>query len=361
MDEDILDLYSDYLLVSTRKATATGLSELTDGAISHDQITRFLAGEKLNGKSLWLKTKKLVRHYENREGCLIFDDTIVEKAYMDENEIVCWYYDHSKGRNVKGVNILTAFYTAENEYGKLQTPIDYQIISKTRIETDEKTGKERRVSERTKNEMMREMIRQTIQKHVQFGYILAYSWFSSAENMVFIQGKKKAFIFEVNDNRLAAVSEEERKKGNFVRIDRMGIPDGEPAPVYLKGLKFEVILYKQVFKNKDGTAGVRYLVTNDRTMTGDRFKTLYKKRWGVEVYHESIKQNASIGSSPAHTAKTQSNHIFASIYAYAKLEIIKLNQGYNHFAVKSQIYLASLRRAMELLSAFNMGDNGLFA
>jgi hypothetical protein len=133
MGGDILGLYSDYLLASARKTTATGLSELVDGAISHDQITRFLSGEELNGKLLWQKTKKLVRRYENGEGRLIFDDTIVEKAYMDENEIVCWYYDHSKGRTVKGINILTAFYTAENENGKPQMPVDYQIISKTKM------------------------------------------------------------------------------------------------------------------------------------------------------------------------------------------------------------------------------------
>ncbi|MDR2784463.1 MAG: hypothetical protein LBB83_00960, partial [Treponema sp.] len=78
----------------------------------------------------------------------------------------------------------------------------------------------------------------------------------------------------------------------------------------------------------------------------------------VEVYHESIKQNTSIGSSPARTAKTQGNHIFALIYGYMKLELARLNHGYNHFAVKSQIYLASLKRAMELLSVFNLGDNG---
>jgi hypothetical protein len=125
MGGGILDLYSDYLLANTWKATATGLSELTDGAISHDQITRFMAGEELNGTLLWLKTKKLIRQYENGEGCLIFDDTIVEKAYMDKNGIICWYYDCSKGRNVKGINILTAFYVVENEYGKLHMPIDY--------------------------------------------------------------------------------------------------------------------------------------------------------------------------------------------------------------------------------------------
>ncbi|MDR1959310.1 MAG: hypothetical protein LBQ54_09780 [Planctomycetaceae bacterium] len=62
---------------------------------------------------------------------------------MDENEILCWHYDHSKGRSVKGANILTAFSVSENEQGKIQTPINYQIIAKTKRETDAKTGKER--------------------------------------------------------------------------------------------------------------------------------------------------------------------------------------------------------------------------
>jgi hypothetical protein len=98
--------------------------------------------------------------------------------------------------------------------------------------------------------------------------------------MRFIEKKGKTFIFEINDNRLVATSEQDRERGRFTRIDQMGIPDEEPAPVYLKDLKFPVILYKQVFKNKDGPAGVRYLVSNDKTMSGERFKTLYKKRWG---------------------------------------------------------------------------------
>jgi hypothetical protein len=109
MGRSLLDLYSDYLLVSTKKATATGLSELVDGAISHDQIMRFLAGEALDGKALWLKVKKLVCQYENEDACLIFDDTIVEKTYIDENEIICWHWDHSKGRSLKGMKCSPPF------------------------------------------------------------------------------------------------------------------------------------------------------------------------------------------------------------------------------------------------------------
>ena len=40
-DPKLLALYSDYLLASFRMATATGLSELTDQALSHDKISRF--------------------------------------------------------------------------------------------------------------------------------------------------------------------------------------------------------------------------------------------------------------------------------------------------------------------------------
>jgi uncharacterized protein YegP (UPF0339 family) len=179
--------------------------------------------------------------------------------------------------------------------------------------------------------------------------------------MRFIEKKGKTFIFEINDNRLAATGKQEREKGHFIRIDRMEMPDEEPVPVYLKDLKFPVILYKEVFKNKDGTAGVRYLASNDETMGSGWFKTLYKKRWSAEVYHESIKQITGIGRSPAHTERMQSNHMFAAIYGYVKLDLAKLNHGYNHFAIKSQIYMASLKKAMELLSAFSMGDNGVLA
>jgi len=70
MGRELIDLYSDYLLCSSRQTTATGLSELTGGAISHDKITRFLSGEAMNGKTLWLKVKKIVRAYENEEACL---------------------------------------------------------------------------------------------------------------------------------------------------------------------------------------------------------------------------------------------------------------------------------------------------
>ena len=115
MSSSLLDLYSDYLISSFGQTSATGLSRLTDGVVSHDQVTRFLSEPRKTGADLWAKVKPLVRQIQSSEGVLIFDDTIEEKPYTDENEIVCWHWDHSQNRHVKGINFVTALYQNAGE------------------------------------------------------------------------------------------------------------------------------------------------------------------------------------------------------------------------------------------------------
>jgi hypothetical protein len=43
MEKEKLELYTDYLICNSGLATATGLSAVLDGEISHDKITRFLS------------------------------------------------------------------------------------------------------------------------------------------------------------------------------------------------------------------------------------------------------------------------------------------------------------------------------
>lgn len=42
MKKEDLELYADYLICTSGNATATGLSSMLDGEISHDRVTRFL-------------------------------------------------------------------------------------------------------------------------------------------------------------------------------------------------------------------------------------------------------------------------------------------------------------------------------
>ena len=108
MNTPLFDLYTDYLIASFGQTTATGLARMMDQSISHDQVSRLLASRKQTARALWRKVKPLVRKVESSDAVLIFDDTIEEKPYTDENDIICWHWEHSKGRNVKGINLITA-------------------------------------------------------------------------------------------------------------------------------------------------------------------------------------------------------------------------------------------------------------
>jgi len=44
----------------------------------------------------------------------------------------------------------------------------------------------------------------------------------------------------------------------------------------------------------------------------------YQKRWPVEVFHKSLKQNAALGKAPVRRVTTQNNHVFAVLYATFK-------------------------------------------
>ena len=348
---NIFDLYTDYLQVSLGQATATGLSKIVDNAVSHDQITRMLTNNASDSKALWLNVKSLVRQHESTEGCLIFDDSILHKPHTDENDIVCWHYDHATGRSVKGINLLTTFYYTQTGEQPLKVPIAFDIIAKYGY-CDLKSKKEQRKSVVTKNEQMRSQITTAIKNAVKFSYVLADSWYSSGENMKFIHDKKKYFIFDLKSNRLAIIGD--RNKANWQNINQLDLQAFTPAKVWLKDVELPILLIKQVFTNKDGSTGVRYLATNNLNLSSDDFTNTYKKRWSVEEYHKSFKQNTCMTKSPTRTVKTQCAHIFASIVSYIKLERYKFSIKLNHFALKSKLFLNAAKAAFKELEEIKL-------
>ena len=85
MNKDLLDLYTDYLISQNGHATATGLSALLGGDISHDKVTRFFRRSDYTSKDLWeynkgspLKIKSLLTT------CLLITGFLLE--------IICFFY-----------------------------------------------------------------------------------------------------------------------------------------------------------------------------------------------------------------------------------------------------------------------------
>ncbi len=346
MNKEYLELYTDYLISTFGYATATGLSRMVEGQVSHDQVTRFLSQEVYTSKDLWLQVKPTVREVERADGVLIFDDTIQEKPYTDENEVMCWHYDHSKGRAVQGFNLLNCLYHVQD----VSIPVAFELIKKPVEYCDLKTRKRKRASLVTKNELMREMVQVCVQNKLLFRFVLFDIWFASKENMSYIKKRlKKDFICGLKTNRLVALSEEDYQAKRFTRIEDLSWSEEIALTGWLKNVPFPVRFVRQVFVNKDGSTGTLYLACSDTTLTREDILTTYQKRWPVEVFHKSLKQNAALGKAPVRRVTTQNNHVFATLYAVFKLERLKMKQHLNHFALRAHLYLKAIRVAFDEL------------
>src|SRR5574341_1947903 len=300
--KELLDIYSDYLVSAFGLTTGTGLAELLKGSLSHDHIQRFLAGPVLTSADLWQIVKPHVRAIQQDAGVLIIDDSIAEKPSTDENDIICWHYDHAKGRNIKGINFVSALYHASS----MSLPVGFSLIAKTEIYIDKKEGKQKRRSPKTENEHYQDVMRQAVRNQIPFQYVMNDVWYASADNMKFIKNDlQKDFIMPIKSNRKVALSLADKQQGHFVSVDTLELEPHLPLEVYLESVDFPLRLVQQVFVNDDDSVGVLYLVSSDTTLTYDWITTLYQKRWNVEPYHKSLKQNASLRSEE-HTSELQS-------------------------------------------------------
>jgi hypothetical protein len=344
--QEMLDLYSDYLLASFGATTATGLSKLLDGHGSHDQVTRYWSGRKQPSADLWRRVKPLVRRIQSSTGVLIIDDSIAEKPYTDQNAIGCWHYDQSNDQQVKGINFMTALYHSQ----EVSLPVGFHLIAKTECYLDKKTQQHKRRSPTTKNEYCRALVQQAVDNQLPFHLVLFDAWFACAETMMFLKHEvNKEFIGPLKTNRKVALRAEDKRQGCFVRVDTLALAEQAVRESYLAGVAFPLLLGKQLVTNEDGSTSLLDLVCSDTTVRFDEITTSYQKRWRVEEYHTSLKQNVSLAKSPTPTETTQTNHFVAALCGFIKLEMLKMETRQNHFALKSKLYLKALHSAFTTL------------
>jgi len=346
MDKPLLDLYADYLISSFGPTTATGLSRLLEAHLSHDKITRFLSERPYTSANLWQIVKPLVRQVQNDNAVLVLDDSIAHKPHTDPSELIGWHYDHTTGTSVKGINFLTTLYCVDD----VSLPVAFALVEKDEEFTDQKTGQLKRRATVSKNEHYQAMLKACIKNEMPFRYVLNDVWFAAADNMKLIKSELgKDFVMPLKSNRKVALSGQDKKDGRYHAVETLSLEPGQAREVYLEQVAFALLLVRQVFTNKDGSQGCLYLVTSDTALDGGQIMALYQERWQVEVYHKSLKQNASLECSPTRTKRTQSNHFFLSLCAFAKLEALKIKTQCSHFTLKSKLYVTAVQAAFDQL------------
>jgi hypothetical protein len=340
---DLLDLYTDYLISNFGLATATGMSAALDNRITHDRVTDLLNSGYINSRRLWAEVRSMCNEIERDDAVLIIDDSVEAKPYTDCNDMIQWYFDHTEGRSVKGVNFISAIYHS----WEMSLPVGVSFIKKDTVYKD-KNGKEKRKSSISKHEHFRELVRHSSDR-LRFGYVLSDSWFACADNMKFVvETCGRNFIMATKENRKVALSKEDKLLGKYISI-KEAVSEGCVRSVYIEQLEFPILIAKQVFKDGDGVAGTLYLTSSDLNLLYEQITAIYQKRWKVEEYHKSIKSNASFPKSPTRTVKTQQSHFIASILSYVKMERLKVRNSKNHFALKSMMIINATKAAWATL------------
>lgn len=338
------DLYTDYLLSSFGQTTATSLSRLLEGEVSHDDVTRFLNQRHALGPTLWRQVKPLVRQVQSPAGVLIVDDSFLHKPHSQVNGLVNVFFDHSRQAYVKAINFLTLLYRVNDTL----LPVGLHVVVK-QVQEPRPDGTPVWTAPQTKNEAFRELLHQAHQNTIPFTYVLADSWYTNADNIRAVRALGKHWLGAVKSNLEVASSAADRAAGRFVPIRSLSLAVGAPRLVYLRALKEPVLVALDILPNKDGSVGEQWLLTTDTGLSYQQLLSTYQTRWGIEDYHKSLKNNASLQQCPARRHQAQRTHLLASVCAFVKLEALKLQQRTNQFALKARLYLQATRAAFQEL------------
>ena len=180
--------------------------------VAHDTFNRFLTRQSLTPETLWAEVEKYV---DRKTGWLILDDSVLDKIHSNKIELTYFQWSGKHHKVIKGIGLITLIWTD----GILAFPIDYRIYDKNE-------------DQKTKNDHLRDMTKTASNRRFTPSFIMFDSWYSSTENLKFIDRLGWNWFTRVKKNR----SINPDGSGN-ISIETLPIPE-EGLEVHLKKYGF---------------------------------------------------------------------------------------------------------------------------
>lgn len=304
-----LDTYITFLTANGNRYSgveaAKALRETSD-APAHDTISRFLAEGTYTPSHLWKHVEAAV----HKGSALIVDDTVLDKRWSPQNELVNYHWSGNEHKVTRGISLVNLLATTGDDC----IPVDYRVY------TGAKGAK-------NKNDHFIGMLDTAKKRGFKPSYVMADSWYSSLENLLHLQVMRWKFVMGLKENRLVSEA-----KGTYLPLHALDWTTQKVRKVWLRGFGF-VLVTQIIFKNGD----VRYVCTNDLTLTDyAALSAKSKQRWIIEEFHRGIKQTTGIERCYSIKKKSQLTHIFASFVAFVRLEFERLRTGISWYEQKAQ-------------------------
>ena len=311
--------YCQYLLSSQINYTITNLAEHLEH-ISHDAINYYLKREKLTPRLLWENVKDVIELDAN--SYIIFDDSILDKRYSKEIEMVRKQYSGNEHGIIKGIGVVSCVYV--NPKVQRFWVIDYRIFNPD-------------VDGKTKIDHVKDMLQNLVyQKLLPFDTVLMDTWYAVHSLMLYIDSLEKVYYCPLKNNRLV---DDTLGKEKYKRIDLLQWSEEElecGKIIKIKG--FPAQKKVKLFRVAVSTNRTDYVATNDLSQSSTNVvQKVCKIRWKIEEFHREIKQLTGIESCQCRKARLQRNHIACAMLVLIRLKNLAYQTGQTVYQIKHNL------------------------
>ena len=291
-----LSMYIGFLLSEPRSPSCCRLAEVM--AVSHDSVNRFLERERYTPVDLFAEVKAGLNL---KGGTLSVDDSVLDKPYSQYMALVGFYWSGKHHRVVKGINLITLYYTDLQGHHQ---PVNYRLYDKAE-------GK-------TKNDYFQEMLTEVLAWGLEPSWVTGDSWYSGVNNLKLIRHHELGFLFALESNRLVSVA-----KGTWTQVQHLEIP-AHGLTVWLRQFG-QVKVFRTWLKDQPRHYAV-YLPDPAQLAAFDRsaFTLRHDQHWQIEQYHRVLKQVCHIEHFRVRHPRAIRNHIFAALCGYVQLQQMRV-------------------------------------
>ena len=321
--------YCQYLLVSQINYTLTNYAEHTE-KFSHDMANRYLSGDEIRPRLVWENIKNEVRI--TSYGFLVFDDTVIDKNFSHQIELVRKQYSGNAHGLIKGIGVVTCVY--------VNPQIDQIWIIDYRIYDPEGDGK-------TKLDHMQDMLLNCVyQKGLDFWAVLMDTWYATKNIMLQIEKLNKIYYCPLKDNRQVDDSSASQP---YQRVDTLEWTEAEKQQgkvIKIKGFpgNHKVKLFRVVLSTKR----TDYVVTNN--MAQDNTQAVQEVcgfRWKVEQFHRETKQLTGLEGCQCRKARIVRNHIACAVLVWIRLKQVANETKQTVYRLKHELLSDYLRQQLK--------------
>lgn len=321
--------YCQYLLVSPINHTLTHFADHADD-MSHDAINRFLRDEKMTPHLVWDNVRELIA--ATSTGCVVFDDTIIDKNFSHKIELVRRQYSGNAHGIVKGIGVVTCVYV--NPDTGEHWVIDYRIYD------PQGDGL-------SKLDHVRDMLTHVVHhKGLACRTVLMDTWYATKDLMLFIESLGKIYYCPLKSNRLV---DDSGAALPYRHVDALDWSEREAAHgkiIKIKGFPTEHKV--KLFRVAVSTHRTDAVVTNDLTQDATRgAQQACALRWKIEQFHREAKQLTGIERCQCRKARIQRNHIACAMLVWVRLAAIARKTGQTLYRVKHGLLDDFLRQQLK--------------